>query len=108
MLKRAAARMYQRRLTMVYNQWMDSVEEIQYARQSMKRVLSRLVSSRLVAAWGSWQELVQRFREQECEAHRQQLVVQRCLMKIKNRAMDTALNAWVEMVKYAIFSSASV
>ena len=98
-LTRAAMKMQQRVVAASMNSWIEYYDARLRAKYLAGKVFGAMLNSKLGAAWGSWWLMIKSQDAEAGEAARQQLVVQRCVAKIKNRAMDGAFSSWTSNVE---------
>ena len=97
LLKRAAMKMQRRLVVASMNSWVDYYEARLRARYLCGKVFGKLAAGTIGAAFVSWVDMVKFQNMKANEEGRKQLIVQRCLAKIKHRRMGSAYVAWVSI-----------
>jgi hypothetical protein len=95
----AATKMKQRAVIASMNTWIEYYEARLRAKYLAGKVFGAMLHGQMGAAFGSWRQRIREHIAHAADEGRQQLVVQRCVAKLKHRIAHAAFISWMQTVE---------
>ena len=98
---KALARWRKQALIAAFRCWWNNASDLRRARRTMGAVLRKWQLGVMSRGWGSWADFLVTQKRARAEEQRQQLIVQRVMMRMIKRGVAVAFGRWSESVSEA-------